>query len=113
MLENGVVNTDITINDAVSLSQAKELFDAYIKITQGKKTPHLFTVSKFVIMEKEVMEFMSTVANKSGLADAFVIHSLPQKIIGNFYLQFHKPAIPTKLFSTKEKAIEWLLSYKK
>ena len=111
MREDGIVNTDVRIRDAVSLDQAKEILNAYLKVGNGKKVPHLFTVTRFVIMEKEVMEFASNVANKKGLADAFVIHSLPQKLIGNFYLKFHKPTIPTKLFTSEEKAISWLRSF--
>ena len=106
--DDGIVNTYVDLREAVSLEQAKELTDAYIKITNGKRTPHLFTANKFVIIEKDVMEFMRDVANNYGKADAFVIDSLPQKIVGNFYLKFVKPQVPTKLFRTEEKAIEWL-----
>jgi hypothetical protein len=106
--EDGIINTNVIIDDTITLEQAKELFNAYLKLSKGKKSPHLITVSKFVIMEKDVMEFITKVANKKGKADAFVIHSLPQKIIGNFYLKFHNPSIPTKLFTSKEKAIAWL-----
>jgi len=106
--DDGIVNTYVDLREAVSLDQAKELTDAYIKITKGKRTPHLFTANKFVIIEKDVMEFMRDVANNYGKADAFVIDALPQKIVGNFYLKFVKPQVPTKLFRTEEKAIEWL-----
>lgn len=109
--KDGIINTDIKIKDAVTLSQAKELLEAYLKVGDHKKLPHLFTVSKFVIMEKEVMEFISNTANKYGKADAFVIHSLPQRIIGNFYLQFHKPSVPTKLFTSQAKAVIWLKTF--
>jgi hypothetical protein len=111
LIDDNLINTHITIKDAVTLDQAKLLLEAYLKIGKGNKIPHLFTTTKFVIMEKEVMEFMSSQANKYGKADAFVIHSLPQKIIGDFYLRFHKPSIPTKLFKSKAKAIAWLKTF--
>ncbi len=111
LIEPNIINTNIKIKDAVTLAQAKLMLDAYIKIGDGKKIPHLFTTSKFVIMEKEVMEFISNEANKYGKADAFVIQSLPQKLIGNFYLKFHKPKIPSKLFTSKEKALKWLRTF--
>jgi hypothetical protein len=62
-------------------------------------------------MEAEVMDFIANVANKHGKADAFVIHSLPQKILGNFFLKFKQPSIPTKFFSSEKSAIEWLKQY--
>jgi hypothetical protein len=110
--EDGIVNTNILLNGSATLQQAKELLDAYIKVTNGIKTPHLFTVTKLSIMETEVMEFIKNTANKHGKADAFVIHSLPQKILGNAYIRFQTPQIPTKFFSSEEKAIEWLNQYK-
>lgn len=109
--EDGIINTHILIKEAVSLDQAKELTEAYIKISEGKKIPHLFTSNKFVIIEKDVMEYMKDTANQYGKADAFVINSLPQKIMGNFYLNVFKPSVPTKLFSNNQKAINWLKQF--
>jgi fructose-1-phosphate kinase PfkB-like protein len=108
---DGIVNTYVDLQEAVTLEQAKELTDAYVKITQGKRTPHLFTANKFAIIEKDVMEFMRDIANKYGKADAFVISELPQKIVSNFYLKFVKPQVPTKFFSSEEKAVEWLKEF--
>jgi len=112
MREDGIINTNILIDDPVNIEQAKELLNAYINVSKGVKTPNLYTVSKFALMEKEVMEFIINEANQHGKADAFVIHSLPQKILANFYLKFIKPNVPTKFFRTEEKAIEWLNQYK-
>jgi len=57
------------------------------------------------------MEFIKNTANKHGKVDAFVIHSLPQKILANTYLRFQTPTIPTKFFSSEEKAVKWLKQY--
>ncbi len=108
---DGIVNTQITITDSVDLDQAKLLLKAYLDITDKTKTPHLFTPTKFVIMDKEVMAFVKNEANKYGKADAFVIQSLPQKIIGNFYLKVVKPSVPTRLFNSEDEAVEWLRGY--
>ena len=108
---DGIVNTNMLIKEAVNLDQAKELTTHYIDITQGIKTPHLFTANKFVIIEKDVMEYMKDIANEYGKADAFVISALPQKIMGNFYLKVFKPKVPTKLFSSEEKAVKWLKQF--
>jgi hypothetical protein len=108
---DGIVNTNILIKEAVSLEQAKKLTQAYIDITKGAKIPHLFTANKFVIIEKDVMKYMKDIANKYGKADAFVISALPQKIMGNFYLNVFKPKVPTKLFTSEEKAILWLRQF--
>lgn len=47
------------------------------------------------------------------IADAFVTKSLAQKLLGNFYLNFHKPPVPTRIFDDIERAEDWLKSQKK
>lgn len=42
------------------------------------------------------------------LAEAIIIRSLPVRIMGNFYLKFHKPGIPTRLFDDEDSAVKWL-----
>lgn len=111
LIELNIINTNIITKYTINLEQAKLLLDAYLKVGNGQKLPHLITASKFVIMEKEVMEFVSTEANKYGKADAFVIQTLAQKIIANFYIKFHKPKVPTKFFQSKEKALNWLKTF--
>lgn len=42
------------------------------------------------------------------LADAFVLQSISLTLIGNFYLNFHKPDRPTRIFDNKKEALAWL-----
>ena len=42
------------------------------------------------------------------IAQAVVVKSLANRIVGNFLINFYKPACPMSLFSEKEKAVEWL-----
>ncbi|MGB0887383.1 MAG: hypothetical protein ACPGSL_04615 [Vicingaceae bacterium] len=111
MREDGIVNTNILFSGSATLEQATELFNAYKEVTKGIKTPHLFTVAKLAIMEKDVMEFLSKVSPTYGKADAFVIHSLAQKIIATAFIKFQKPAIPTNFFSSEKEATKWLTQY--
>jgi len=41
-------------------------------------------------------------------AQALVLNSLPNRIIATFYMKFHKPAVPVKIFTDFDKAHEWL-----
>jgi hypothetical protein len=54
----------------------------------------------------------STVENKFTIADAIIVKSLSQRIIANFYLRFNKPVKPTKIFSDREEAAFWLMSFR-
>lgn len=42
------------------------------------------------------------------VAEAIIVHSLPVRILANFYLRFHKPGLPTRLFDNYEDAMSWL-----
>ncbi len=41
---------------------------------------------------------------------ALYVNSLAYRIMANFFIRVDKPPIPTKLFSNRDKAIDWLLS---
>jgi len=65
-------------------------------------------------IDTDVREWASSdKENKHTIADALVIKSMAQKIVGNFYMRFNKPYKPTRLFNDRETAIAWLLSIKK
>lgn len=44
---------------------------------------------------------------------ALLINSSLAKIAGNLFLQFNKPNVPTKLFTDRAKALEWLNTVRK
>ena len=54
----------------------------------------------------------SKAENKYTIADAIIVKSLSQRIIANFYLRFNKPVKPTKIFSDREEAAFWLMSFR-
>ena len=45
---------------------------------------------------------------KNRLAAAFVVTSMANRIVGNFFINFNKPHSPTKLFNIEEEALKWL-----
>lgn len=45
-------------------------------------------------------------------ADAFIVNSLPMRLVVNFYISFHKPKIPTKMFNNESDARKWVETLK-
>jgi len=41
---------------------------------------------------------------------AILVHDLPMRLVGNFFIRFHKPKQPTKIFSNTEEAVQWSLA---
>lgn len=50
-------------------------------------------------------------AGDGSIASAFIITSTANKLIGNFYINVNKPEVPTRIFSSEEKANEWLQEF--
>ena len=44
-------------------------------------------------------------------ATAMVTPSFVSKIVGNFFINFHKMQVPTRIFTQEDEAIDWLKSY--
>lgn len=97
----------------IELECALENQEAVKQLTNGDK--HLLIVdarSINVYVSKEARAFSAEF--KKGdpcIAKAFIVNSTANRLIGNFYINFNKPAVPTKLFSNEEKATEWLKSF--
>jgi hypothetical protein len=109
---DGILHIDLKPNQFFSGTDYKDLMDAAYKIGKGKRFLNLITVGEDTTVDNEGRVFSTS---KEGaiykIADAFVINSLPQKLIGNFYMNFHKPYVPTRFFNSKEEALKWLKSF--
>ena len=80
----------------------------------GGRFYNLYEFETFAEMDPEVRTWAAdTSGNNYTYVDAVVISNFAQKIIANFYIKFNKPKMPTKVFTSTEKALEWILSVKK
>ena len=50
---------------------------------------------------------------KYRIADAFLVKSLPVRLIANFFINVTKPKVNTRLFTDEPAAIKWLETLKK
>lgn len=49
---------------------------------------------------------------KYRIADAFLVKSLPVRLIANFFIKVTKPKVKTKLFTDEKSAVNWLSELK-
>jgi hypothetical protein len=84
-------------------------------IKQLKETPKALILNlagKFTTVTTEVRDFVATAPHQSFIAaEAFVIQSLAQKILVQFYLKMNKPKVPANFFNSATKAVEWLKNF--
>lgn len=112
LLTNGVVVIEVDNNVVIEVEDVKDIVKSQGELTGKKKHPVVTVPSEYTSVTKEARHFMSgKEAAKYTLVDGFVIRALAQKILANFYMRFQKPVVPTKIFRTKEEAVEWAEKY--
>lgn len=111
LYENGIIEIVWNVKiDIIDVHHLKHAQNSIASLGQGKKMPIFFTAHEFLTVSEEGRVFA---ASKEGvnytLVNAVLIDSLPKKILFNFFINFNRPIAPTKGFTTKEDAFEWLL----
>ena len=109
---DGIIQINTKEIDEMCLADFKEIVDVIGMLGEGGKRPVLSIAKGYINIDKEARAFS---ANKEGtrftLADAFVLNSFALKLVGNFYLKFDKPIIPTKIFTEEDQAVAWLKTF--
>ncbi len=109
--EDGIIQVN-TKDHNYTLQNLKDLNRAQATLCNGKKRPLLVIAEPYGIIENDAREFMATPESiQYSTAEAFVINSLGQKILANFYLKVNKPGVPTRVFNDIRSAEDWLQSY--
>ena len=107
--DDGILQIDVASEQVFGLDDMKELIEAAEKIGQGKKFRNLIRVGTNTMPTPDAIEYS---ASEEGsvykIADAFVINSVGQKLIGNFVLKVQKQTVPTRYFTKQDDAEEWL-----
>lgn len=98
-------------NETDTVEVAKENIDKMREVVGDKKGMAILVVIPSTYTSKEVLTYYYN-ADVGEVARAFLITSFAAKVVGNLYLSImgrgSTTGKPTKLFSEKEKAIDWL-----
>lgn len=101
--------SEVTKDIEMDVPHVIENQQAAMALTDGKKFISLVLLTPDISITFEAQKQSLTKENyKNTIAQAIVIHSLAQRILGNFMIKFIKFPCPCVLFSTKEKAVAWL-----
>lgn len=112
MGSDGIARTHVKRGAIVTLDEAKENSKAVMSL-EGEKYPLLVNTHGIKSITKEARDHFA-VNNRATKITAMgiVVNSPLTKTVGNFFMKFSKPSVPSKLFSSEEKAVEWLNEYK-
>jgi hypothetical protein len=104
----GKLDAEINLDEAIAGVEARK------KLQQGKKMLVLIDTTDVYQTSKEARDYGAK-KEVTDLSIAMAIlagNSLASIIIGNFFIKSNNPSIPTKLFKSETKALEWLKTFK-
>lgn len=111
--DDGIIQVNFGALTELDVKEAKQIVAATGKLTKGKKALILNVAGKLTTATKDARDYAATEEGSIyTIADAYVIRSLAQKLIANFYINFHKPLVPTRVFTTESEAVDWLNTFK-
>lgn len=112
MGNDGIARTMVKPDAEIFLNDAKENTAAIETFYKGKKFPLLVDIRSIRSISSEAREHFTLKGRESVVkAYAMVLSSSISRIIGNFFLSFHKPTVPVKLFDNEDKALAWLKDF--
>ena len=111
LVNNAYYQLIIKDNVEFTVADCKQLV-AFENELCGKILPVLIISSPNSTADSDLLKYISKKENNPyAKAAAYVLTSLAQKILANFYIKVAPPQRPTKFFKDKETALKWLEQY--
>lgn len=110
--ENNILEIEFQAGQDVTLEESIQIHDWVTSLIPDRKH-YCIAIAKFgTTADPEVREWLSSEGRlKTIAADAFIVSSLAQKIVANFYLKYNKPKQPTRAFTNLADARKWIMQF--
>jgi hypothetical protein len=110
-IENNVLYCRYAKDLHLSLDVAKFCVESRIFFTKGKNYAILVDMRGIKSTTREARHYLATIGATCVKAAALITGSPWNRTLGNIFLTIDKPPVPLKLFTEKEKALEWLTPF--
>jgi hypothetical protein len=111
LLDNGIMHIHISEVD-YEVEHLERVVPIIGEMTEFRAVPFLVTLHEKANPNTSTRNYWSKKENcPYSIAEAYITKSIAHKLIGNFYLQFHKPERSTQLFTSESEAFSWLESF--
>lgn len=109
--EEGLVHGRFLPGAEVTVEDARENVAVTRELTAGQRRPVLVDLRAVRAQTAEARAYLAGPdATRVSQAVALLIASPLSRAIGNFYLGFNRPEVPTRLFTDEGAARQWLAS---
>ena len=112
-IEAGIVFFVYKPNTSIDLAAAKKIVNDRITFQKHIDYPIYCDIRSMKNADKAGRDFLAKEGSSYTKGVAVIVDSPMTKIIGNFYLGLNKPTTPTKMFTEREDALEYLRQFVK
>lgn len=109
-IDDGILFSIYKKQIVIDKDVAQKIVKDRIEFTKGKSYPIIIDFTNLKSATKEARDYMND--PQGGLVGllrgAFLSNSVVTTVFINLYLKINKPTIPTKFFTNKKEAIDWL-----
>lgn len=111
-LEDGIIYS-VHKPNFINLEMAKVMVRDRLKVSSGIVRPMFIDISSMISTNIETRKYLSS-EEAIYLVSAGAIYTANPiaKFAGNLFLRINQPKVPTRIFTNKQEAIEWLQQYK-
>ena len=95
----------------VELKDVLEVEGVYKELSDGKPIFSILdSTNQYVNFSKEAQNFLAKGSDVvfQLIASTVVINNLPVRLMTQFFILLHKPLFPTKIFKTRQEALDWI-----
>ena len=107
---DGIVESQCADNFTYEVQHIIENLEYLKTLVKEEKLLILNCVAPFTQISTEARDLLASGTHSNIIkAEAFVIHSLAQKLIAQFFIKVNKPVVKANYFKDKREAEKWLL----
>ncbi|RIJ42689.1 DUF7793 family protein [Pontibacter oryzae] len=111
-LQDGILHFYYKEIETMDLDMAVTCVKERLEFTEYKSYPCLVDVIMLKNSTKEARDYLAVQGNEGITANAILVNSMAFKMMANFYIMVNKPRNPTRMFTDKASALEWLEQFK-
>lgn len=112
-LKDGYIHILFKDMSVIGEEEAKIVAEDIIELCDGVAYPFITNGLGITIrMNKEGRDLFATYRPliKVRKGQAIIVNNTPSRLLANFYIKYHKPINPTKIFTKFDEALEWTKS---
>jgi hypothetical protein len=111
-IENGILFSQYQKNLVIDLDIAKKIVAERLAFSKGVSFPIMIDFTNLRSVTKDARDYMNQPDGglKGLTCGAFIGNNAVAVLFINLYLRINKPIIPSKFFTKKDEALEWLQS---